>query len=105
MIKMQKDRKKELLKNSKLSSMSKVFQALSEPMRIKILQILGKHELCACEFVEFLGISQSTVSYHISILSDAGLIRTQREGRKIICNLRKEGFVKQLFETAESLAR
>lgn len=102
---MLKDRKKELLENSKLSSMSKVFQALSEPMRIRILQILEKHELCVCEFVELLGISQSTVSYHVSILSDAGLILTRREGRKIICNIRKEGFVKQLFETAGSLAR
>jgi len=95
--------KQESLENSKLQSVSKVFQALSEPMRIKILQMLDEHEQCVCDFIGLLGLSQPTVSYHISILSDAGLILTRKEGRKIICNIRKESLIKQLLEVAVSL--
>jgi ArsR family transcriptional regulator len=53
------------------------FAALSDPARLQILSILAAApagEVCVCEFVEPLGKSQPTVSHHLKVLADAGLV-------------------------------
>ncbi len=58
----------------------RVMKALSDPNRVRILKILQERSLCVCEMQSLLGIAQSTVSSHLKILEDAGLVRSRKEG-------------------------
>lgn len=59
----------------------KVTKALSDENRIRILMFLRDGELCLCQVIEILGLSTSTVSKHMSILVQAGLVRARKQGR------------------------
>ncbi len=58
----------------KLESMSNQLKAVSDPNRLKLLACLKKGEVCACDFVDVLHISQPAVSQHLKKLKDAGII-------------------------------
>jgi ArsR family transcriptional regulator len=58
-----------------------VFKALSDPNRIRIIKMLTERELCMCEIREILGLSNSTVSQHLTILRNAGLLQDSKEGK------------------------
>ncbi len=61
-----------------------LFGALSDPTRLKIVRLLlDKGEVCVCELVERLRLGQSTVSHHMAILKQAGLVRGSRRGQWI----------------------
>lgn len=58
--------------------------ALADPVRLRLLSILAAApggEVCVCDFVEPLGRSQPTISHHLKILGDAGLVHGSRRGR------------------------
>jgi ArsR family transcriptional regulator, arsenate/arsenite/antimonite-responsive transcriptional repressor len=63
-----------------MKSFIKVTKALSDPGRVKIVKLLEQRELCVCELQAALGLAQPTVSKHLGILEDAGLIRRRKEG-------------------------
>ncbi len=58
----------------------KVMKALSDPNRVKLLKMLQKRVMCVCEIQAALGIAQPTVSKHLKILEDAGLVGREKEG-------------------------
>lgn len=58
----------------------KVFKALGDPNRIKILKLLEKKEMCVCEIQELLRISQPAVSKHLKVLEEADLVGFRKEG-------------------------
>ncbi|MDP8249220.1 MAG: metalloregulator ArsR/SmtB family transcription factor [Candidatus Tritonobacter lacicola] len=60
--------------------MEKVFKALSDRNRIRILKMLEAKPMCVCEVTHILGIAQSSVSRHLSILRDAGFINDEKDG-------------------------
>ncbi|PKM62687.1 MAG: transcriptional regulator [Firmicutes bacterium HGW-Firmicutes-21] len=57
-----------------------VFRALSDETRLKITEMLVGGELCACKILESLSITQPTLSYHMKILCDSGLVKGRRDG-------------------------
>jgi ArsR family transcriptional regulator len=57
-----------------------LFKALSDPNRIKILELLIQGETCGCTLIDNLSISQPTLSYHLKQLSDVGLVKSVKEG-------------------------
>lgn len=59
----------------------RVFAALSDENRLRLLFALRRGELCVCQLIELLGLSPSTVSRHLSILRDAGLLDSRKAGR------------------------
>jgi ArsR family transcriptional regulator len=63
------------------------FHALSEPLRIQVLELLRFQELCVCELCEHLNVSQSKLSFHLKNLKDAGLLRSRTSGRWIYYSL------------------
>lgn len=71
--------------------MACVFKALSDENRIRILKLLGTGEKCACKLLEALNISQPTLSHHMKILCDAGLVTGRREGKWTHYSIRCEG--------------
>ncbi len=58
-----------------------IFKALSDPNRIRIIKMLAERELCMCEIRSVLDLSNSTVSKHLTILRDAGLLLDAKEGK------------------------
>ncbi|HEY2073501.1 MAG TPA: metalloregulator ArsR/SmtB family transcription factor [Gaiellaceae bacterium] len=57
------------------------FKALADPARVSILnRLAAADEVCVCDFVGALGIAQPTVSHHLKVLRDAGLVESSRRG-------------------------
>lgn len=69
------------------------FHALSEPLRVQVLELLRAQELCVCELCERLGVTQSKLSFHLKTLKEAGLVRSRQEGRWIYYSLNLPQFV------------
>ncbi len=64
------------------------FHALSEPIRIQIIELLqGTGELCVSDIAQYLGINQSKLSFHLKTLKQVGLVRSHQEGRWIYYRL------------------
>ncbi len=62
-------------------SLAALFKTLSEPVRLRIVYLLLEStELCVCDLVDTLGLSQSVVSRHLAYLRNNGLVSTRREG-------------------------
>lgn len=61
----------------------KLLKALGDETRIKIVRCLMDKEQCACSTVPFIGKAQSTISSHLKILEDAGVVESRREGINI----------------------
>jgi len=59
-----------------------LFKALGDPARVTILATLARaeHEVCVCDFTSGLDLNQSTVSHHLKLLKDAGLVNSERRG-------------------------
>lgn len=74
-------------------------KALSDETRVKIFSILAQGELCACHILEDLSITQPTLSYHMKILREAGLIHSRRDGVWTRYSIHKETLedIKQFF--------
>ncbi len=78
------------------------FAALADPVRLRVLSMIARapdQEVCACDFVEPTGKSQPTISHHLKVLTDAGLIEGERRGRWIWYRLvpgRLDGLVSSL---------
>jgi len=69
----------------------RVMKALSDPNRVRVIKLLQSGELCVCEIKEVLGLAQSTVSKHMKILEDAGLVKKNRQGTWMIYSLADGG--------------
>ncbi len=69
------------------------FHALSDPIRIQVLELLRSQELCVCELCEYLGVTQSKLSFHLKTLKEAGLVRARQDGRWIYYSLNLPQFV------------
>lgn len=69
------------------SAIATGFHALSEPLRIQVLELLRSQELCVCELCEHLGVTQSKLSFHLKTLKEAGLVRARQDGRWIYYSL------------------
>jgi ArsR family transcriptional regulator len=73
-----------------MSQPERIFKALGDPARIKILRFLQRPDVaccvmdgcvCACDVERVLGVAQATVSHHMKLLVDAGLVRAEKRGR------------------------
>ncbi len=81
-----------------------ITKALSDENRIRALMMLKRGELCVCQIIEMMGLAPSTVSKHMSILRQAGLVETRKEGRWIYYRLAESKDLKQ-FEILDWLKR
>jgi len=65
----------------KLDKLSKIIKALADPGRIRILALLlAKNNLCVCEIQDIIGLSQPTISFHLRLLENAGLVEYKKDG-------------------------
>lgn len=69
------------------------FHALSDPIRLQVLDLLRHQELCVCDLCETLAVSQSKLSFHLKVLKEAQLVKARQEGRWIYYSLNLAQFV------------
>ncbi|HPJ83875.1 MAG TPA: metalloregulator ArsR/SmtB family transcription factor [Methanothrix sp.] len=63
---------------------AKILSALSDPTRLEIIEFLGEEERCVCEIVPAFGRAQSTISKHLSILFEAGILHRRIDGKRTL---------------------
>ncbi len=74
----------EPLDHNEADELAAAFRVLADPVRLRLLSLVATApdgELCACDVVDMIGRSQPTVSHHLSILADAGLLAREQRGR------------------------
>lgn len=59
---------------------SKIIKALSDPNRLKIIDVLSCGERCACDILEYFDFTQPTLSHHMKVLMDCSLVNSRKEG-------------------------
>ncbi|PSB48629.1 transcriptional regulator [Cyanosarcina cf. burmensis CCALA 770] len=78
------------IKAEAAAQLAAMFRVLGEPARLQILSIIASHpngEVCVCELTEPLGLSQPTVSHHLKVLYETGLLQKERRGNWIYYSL------------------
>jgi ArsR family transcriptional regulator len=67
---------------------ARIIKAMAHPTRVFIVDELSRRERCVCELAVMVGADNSTVSKHISILRNAGIVLQEKRGNQIFCSLR-----------------
>lgn len=75
-----------------MKELVKVFKALSDETRIRLLKLLFERELCVCELMQALDMTQSRVSRNLGILREAGLVKDRRDGLWVFYSLDRKSF-------------
>ena len=78
------------LGRAEAEQLAKTVKAIAEPARLQILSFLRASEngeACACDFVEPLGLAQPTVSHHLKVLYDAGLLEREKRATWVVYRL------------------
>lgn len=69
----------------------RLLQALADPTRLTIVrELAGQAGVCACDFTSCCDVSQPTISHHLKVLREAGVIESERQGTSIVYRLRPE---------------
>jgi ArsR family transcriptional regulator len=83
---------------------AKVMKALAHPTRLFVIDELGRGERCVCELQAEIGADMSTVSKHLALLREAGLIAMDKRGTQVYYSLRAT-CVPRLLDCVESVVR
>jgi ArsR family transcriptional regulator len=67
---------------------AQVIKAMAHPSRLAMVEALADGELCVCELQRLVGSDMSTVSKHLSVLRNAGIVSDRKEGLQVYCRLR-----------------
>ena len=83
---------------------SKMLKAVSDPKRLRIVDMLSCGELCACVILESFHITQPTLSHDMKVLAEAGLVLSRRDGKNIYYSLNLPA-LEQLLSTLGTMIR
>ena len=84
--------------------MEEFFAALGDDTRLKMLKLIADEELCSCEVMAALELTQPTTSHHLGILERAGLVTSKRNGKWVfykIANSRVQSLINRGFSVME----
>jgi ArsR family transcriptional regulator len=73
-----------------MKTLARLFWLLSDETRLRILMLLARRELCVCQLMGVLGVSQPLVSRNLSLLWDAGLLDERRQGKLAFYRVKKD---------------
>ncbi len=80
--------------NTEAKTISEIFKALGDENRVQIMIMLSQGEKCACKLLEELKVSQPTLSHHMKILCDSGLVSCRKDGKWMHYSISAEGKTK-----------
>ncbi len=78
---------------------AKIFKALSDPVRLRILDFLRDGEKCVCQIIPHVKLIQPVVSRHLKILKDCGMVRDRKDGTRRLYSITNQ----QIFRIVDSL--
>ena len=81
---------KDAIRETELDRLARVFKALGDPTRLKIVMALSGGEMCVCDLSAFLRLSESAVSHQLRRLKDLGLVKHRRDGQILYYSLDDE---------------
>jgi DNA-binding transcriptional ArsR family regulator len=83
-----------------LEQKSRLYRALGEPVRLKIIEYLMKKGQCTCicELSKILKRDQSVIFRHILVLKDAGILNTNKEAKYLMCCIKDKDKIKRMLE-------
>ena len=73
---------------AKFEMRARIIKAMAHPTRLFIVDELSKHEKCVCELTEMIGADMSTVSKHLSILKNSGIVQDEKRGLQVFYKLK-----------------
>jgi len=77
---------------------SKFFKALSDEKRLRIVNLLRVKEMCICELMICLDMTQPNLSHHIQILENAGIVNRRKKGKWVYCSLADKKLVDNMIK-------
>lgn len=75
-----------------MTHFAKMFKAMGDENRMRILAALYEETYCVCDLAKHLGIPQPTLSHHLKILRETGLVNARKDGQWIYCSLNRAMF-------------
>ena len=90
----------EIADEKTVKTRSRLFKALADTTRLKIMMLLDIREMCVCEIMVALGLTQPTASHHLGILESAELIKDRREGKWVFYSLANKSIMRLISEFA-----
>lgn len=100
---------REVITPTQADTLASALKAIADPTRLRLISLVAAHddqEACVCDLVEPVGLSQPTVSHHLKILVDAGILTRQQRGKWAYYRLVPDTLddIAQLVSTREALA-
>jgi ArsR family transcriptional regulator len=89
---------------AKFEARAKVIKAMAHPTRLFIVDELSRGERCVCELTEMVGTDISTISKHLSVLKNAGIVQDEKRGLQVYYSLRF-GCVLNFFNCIEGIMK
>ena len=77
---------------------SRFFKALADETRLRIVKLLGVREMCVCEVMVALGLTQPTASHHLGLLENAGLVKDRKEGKWVFYSIADQKLIEKMYE-------
>ena len=90
-----------VIEDEKAERAAKVFSAVSDPVRIKILKLLEEESMCVCELMEALNMRQPLISYHLKFLREVGLIRAVKKGKWVFYKIADKKVLRMIDKIIE----
>jgi len=88
----------EITDENAVKTQSRLFKALADKTRLKILMLLDIREMCVCEIMVALNLTQPTASHHLGILEAVGLVENRRQGKWVFYSLKNKHVFKLVKE-------
>lgn len=86
----------EVIDASLVDRQSRLFKALGDETRLRILGLLSVREMCVCEVMVALDLTQPTASHHLNLLENAGLVKDRKEGRWVFYSIANPKLIKEI---------
>jgi len=87
---------REVIDDALVDAQSKVYKALGDKTRLRMVQLLKVRELCVCEMMAALNLTQPTASHHLGILENAGIVKERKDGRWVFYSIADKELTKGL---------
>jgi len=91
----------EIADESAVKTQSRFFKALADATRLRIMMLLDIREMCVCEIMVALGLTQPTASHHLGILESVDLVKDRREGKWVFYSLTRKSTMGLIKEFAK----
>jgi len=89
---------KETIDENQVSYLSRVYKGLADETRLRMVSLLKVREMCVCEVMAALNLTQPTASHHLMILENAGIVKHRKEGKWVFYNISGDPFVERLLQ-------